>query len=65
MHFKQGQVNKVGVKDNNDHQAFDIMVVVKFKEEVSNETTDDGVGRGWWWAEEIAPTPHSALNMQK
>ena len=46
MHFKEGQVNKVGVKDNNDHQAFDIMVVVKFKEEVSNETTDDGVGRG-------------------
>ena len=33
VHFKQGQVNKVGVKDNNDHQAFDIMVVVKFKEE--------------------------------
>ena len=47
--FKQGQVNKVGVKDNNDHQAFDMLdiimvVVVKFKEEkeVFNETTDDG-----------------------
>ena len=63
--FKQGQVNKVGVKDNNDHQAFDmldiIMVVVKFKEEkeVYNETTDD-IGDGRKLLQH-----HSALNMEK